>query len=162
MRTVLLLISCFFLLLGSAVAKDLRGTVNWVYDGDTLEVEKIGKVRLIGIDCPESADSERDLFYLNNFSIPRQTLRKIARKAKYFNIDHVKDKQVVLRFDNTEKDRYGRMLAYLFLPDGTMLNKLLIEKGLATTFRRYPFSEKQDFLAAERIAHDKHLGLWQQ
>lgn len=161
MRFLFLLLACFFQLYSAAAGKELRGTVSWIYDGDTLKIEKIGKVRLLGIDCPESIDSERDLFYLKNYSISRKTLRQVAQQAKRFNIEQVKGKQVRLRFDTDQKDRYGRLLAYLYLPDGTMLNKLLIEKGLATTYRRYHFQEQESFLAAEKLAHAKFLGLWQ-
>lgn len=161
MRNLALLLVCFCLLASPALAKELTGRVSWIYDGDTLEIDNIGKVRLLGVDCPEASDSDRDRYYLSNFSIPRQTLREVARAAKRFSIEQAKGKQVLLRFDREEKDRYGRALVYLFLPDGRMLNKLLIEQGLASVFRRYPFRERQAFIEAEQHARHQQRGLWQ-
>jgi len=133
-----------------------------VYDGDTLLVEPVGKVRLLGIDTPESKDSARDRYYLENFALSRPILRQIARQAKAFVIDNAKGKQVRLHLGNTEKDQYGRYLAYLYLPDGKMLNRQLLKKGLASVFRRYQFAHKKDFLTLEKIAQQQQLGLWQQ
>ncbi|RME39217.1 MAG: thermonuclease family protein, partial [Deltaproteobacteria bacterium] len=53
----------FVLLLAGQVLADPTGRVSWIYDGDTLKVEGIGKVRLLGIDAPEHEDSYRDRFY---------------------------------------------------------------------------------------------------
>ena len=143
-------------------ALPLQGTVLWIYDGDTLRVEDIGKVRLLGIDTPEAEDSSRDRYYLKAFGIPPKQLRQIARQAKQFNIRQVKGKRVCLEFDRQTEDKYGRILAYLQLPYGRSLNRLLLEKGLAGVFRRYPFRNKEDFLSAEKNARAAQLGLWQQ
>ncbi len=158
----LLLIIGLCLLAAPLAAEELTGTVSWVYDGDTLQIKPIGKVRLIGIDTPENKDSKRDRYYLNNYHIPRKHLRQIARQAKNYNIKQVKNKPVRLIMDRQEKDQYGRLLVYLYLPDGRQLNRLLLEKGLASVFRRYQFSQKQDFLATEKIARQNQIGLWQQ
>jgi micrococcal nuclease len=158
----LLLTLCLLLLALPLSAAELRGKVTWIYDGDTLLIDKIGKVRLLGIDTPESDDSSRDRYYLDRFKISRQKLRQIARDAKYFNIEQVKGKQVRLSFDKQEKDQYGRLLAYLYLPDDRLLNQLLLERGLASVFRRFSFSKKKAFLAAEKQARNRRLGLWQQ
>lgn len=161
-RLPLFICLCLCLLASPLAAQELTGTVSWIYDGDTLQVENVGKVRLLGIDTPESKDSERDHYYLNKYRLSRKRLRQIAHQAKSFNIKQVKNKRVRLTFDREEKDQYGRLLAYLYLPDGRQLNLLLIEKGLASVFRRYQFSQKQDFLAAEKIARQNQQGLWQQ
>lgn len=149
------------LLLGStASAAQLTGQVTWVYDGDTLKVENIGKVRLIGIDTPETKASQRDRFYSRDFQIKPGKLRQIARQAKSYNIHYVKGKTVKLELDQTERDKYNRLLAYVYLPDGEMLNLLLLKKGLASVFRRYDFIYKKDFLKAEKKARKMRLGLW--
>ncbi len=139
---------------------DLSGRVSWIYDGDTLQVEPIGKVRLIGIDTPEYQDSSRDRFYLQRFHIPAAKLRRIAGRAKKFGIETVKGKKVRLEVAGEHHDKYGRTLAYVYLEDGTMLNRLLLEKGLATVFRRYNFKEKQAFLKIEQQARTAGVGLW--
>lgn len=149
------------LLLGaSAQARQLQGRVLWIYDGDTLKVAGVGKVRLLGIDAPEHEDSPRDRYYLRQ-GIPRKRLRRIARKALRFNIETVKDREVRLLTDRSERDRYGRLLAYVVLPDGRMLNRVLLEKGYAAVYRRFDFRLKKDFLRTEADARRKKIGLWQ-
>jgi len=158
----LLLFLCICLLSAPLCAAELSGPVSWIYDGDTLQIKNIGKVRLLGIDCPEGEDSPRDRFYQHNFQIAPERLRAVARQAKRFNIEQVKGQRVRLEFDQRRVDPYGRQLVYLYLQDGRMLNRLLLEKGLASVFRRYPFRHKEDFLAAEAAARKQQLGLWQQ
>ena len=141
-------------------AEELTGRVLWIYDGDTLKVEDIGKVRMIGIDTPEIKASPRDRFYTRDFHIKTGKLRQISRQAKNYNIHYVKGETVRLELDQTERDKYNRLLAYVYLPDGEMLNLLLLKKGLATVFRRYDFRYKKDFFKAEKKAKKKALGLW--
>jgi micrococcal nuclease len=136
------------------------GTVSWIYDGDTLKVDGIGKVRLIGIDTPEKDDSERD-HYLQQQGVSSTVLRHMAREALKFNIAEVKGKRVRLEFDGERQDRYGRTLAYVYLPDGALLNRLLIEKGYAVVYRRFDFRLKDDFLRAETDARKRRSGVWQ-
>lgn len=161
-RTLWVAIGLLLLLGGPTAAKDLQvGTVTWVYDGDTLQVEPIGKVRLLGIDTPESKDSGRDRYYLSRYRLNRQRLRQIAHQAKEFNIKQVKGRQVKLEFDHDKTDKYHRKLAYLYLPNGRMLNRILLKKGLASVFRRYDFRDKADFLSLEETARANRRGLWQ-
>ena len=155
-----LLLLLFVLLVSPALAKELTGKVLWIYDGDTIKVENIGKVRLIGIDTPETKASPRDRFYSRDFQIKPRKLRQIARQAKNYNIQHVKGEKVKLELDQTKRDKYNRLLAYVYLPDGEMLNLLLLKKGLASVFRRYDFSYKKKFLKAEKKARKKRRGLW--
>ncbi|MBN1140693.1 MAG: thermonuclease family protein [Deltaproteobacteria bacterium] len=159
---MLLLAGALFLLSAFASPRqvlDAGGVVTWVYDGDTIEVEAIGKVRLLGIDTPELEPSERDSYYLR-LGVTRKTLRRIARDALHFNIRHLKGKRVTLEKGDPPRDDYGRLLAYVFLPDGSMANLLLIEHGLATVFRRYSFEHREQFLEAEKIARREKRGLW--
>jgi len=154
----------FFLLLITTHlhAIELKGRVTWIYDGDTLKVENIGKVRLIGIDTPEYKASKRDNYYHKNFAINADKLRTISRQSKTFNIKNAKGKRVRLVTGKKERDKHGRLLAYLYLPNGEMLNRLLLKKGLATVFRRYDFRYKKEFLKLEQKARQKKRGLWSQ
>lgn len=138
----------------------LVGTVSYVYDGDTLEISPLGKVRLIGIDAPEHEDSDRDLFY-RRWRIPPHRLRAIAAEARRFLIDQVKGQRVSLTLDHTPRDKYGRLLAYVHLADGRLLNELLLEKGFASVFRKYDFRLKERFLQDEERARHARRGLWQ-
>lgn len=142
-----------------AQGEELGGKVDWIYDGDTLRVDGVGKVRLLGIDTPEMEASERDSFYLR-LGVSRKTIRRTARAALHFNIRHLKGKEVTLRPGTPRWDDYGRLLAYVYLPDGRMVNLMLIENGLATVFRRYTFDNKECFLEAERKAREDRQGMW--
>lgn len=142
-----------------AHSQTLKGKVSWIYDGDTLKVEGVGRVRLIGIDTPEKDASERDR-YFHQRGIDEKRLRRISREALDFNIANVKGKMVRLEFDGEKSDRYGRTLAYVTLPDGRLLNRLLLEKGLALVYRRFDFRLKEDFIQEEKRAAQRKLGLW--
>ena len=163
-RLFLLLFAGLFLALPACAEQQsqrLHGTVTWVYDGDTLEISEIGKVRLIGIDTPEREDSQRDWF-LEKQGIPARKQRTIYREAKEYNIRHVKGQRVSLSLDNPPRDKYGRLLAYVHLEDGRILNRVLIEEGLAVVYRKFSFRLKKDFLKAEDKARQEKVGLWEE
>jgi len=140
-------------------APTLHGVITWVYDGDTLEIKPVGKVRLIGIDTPERTASGRDRYLLSQ-GVAEPRLRQVYRAAKQFNINQMKGQQVRLGLDGPARDRYDRLLAYVYLADGRLLNRLLLEEGLAVVYRRFDFRLKDDFLAAEAAARERQLGLW--
>ena len=142
-----------------ATAARLSGAVTWVYDADTLEIAPLGKVRLLGIDAPEKNPSSRDDKFLS-MGTARQQLRAIHREGLAWCIRHIKGQQVTLSFDQPRCDRYGRLLAYVHLADGRLLNRVLLEEGLVIVYRRFPFRLKNEFLAAERAAKDRLVGLW--
>lgn len=143
----------------AAGAGELRGQVEWIYDGDTIKVTGVGKVRLLGIDTPEREMSDKDRFFVE-LGGNGKILRRIAGEALRFNIDTVKGKEVRLAFDREKRDQYGRLLAYVTLPDGRLLNRLLLERGYAIVYRRYEFLRKGEFLAAEEQARRERIGLW--
>ncbi|GEM_PF-720666 len=163
-----LLFAGFFLLLlpatphaaaESSTAR-LTGTVTWVHDADTLDIEPYGKVRLIGIDAPEKHASSRDDKFVA-LGASRLQLRTLHAEGRAWCIRTVKGQKVTLRFDQTHRDRYGRLLAYVYLADGRLLNRLLLEEGLVIVYRRFPFQRKNEFLAAEAGARQRRVGLWQ-
>ncbi|PLX94720.1 MAG: hypothetical protein C0619_02315 [Desulfuromonas sp.] len=162
-RRISLLGLCLLLFwIPSLCSAAVTGRVSWIYDGDTLEVAGVGKVRLIGIDTPEGKASARDNFYWERYRIPASRLRQVAADALARNIQRVKGDLVRLEFDRQKQDKFGRTLAYLYLPDGSLLNRQLIREGLASTYRRYDFRLKQEFLAVEQQARDAAIGLWAQ
>lgn len=138
---------------------EVAGRVSWIHDGDTLKVDGIGTVRLIGVDVPETAASQRDQ-YLRRQGVPSPIQRQTAKKALHFVIGEAKGKTVRLRFDGDRQDRHGRTLAYVILPDGRNLNRLLIEEGLAAVYRRFDFQLKKEFLSAEKEARQEGRGMW--
>lgn len=159
-HTCLLVCVFSFLLVTQSLAAELTGKVLWIYDGDTLKIENIGKVRLLGIDAPEYKASSRDNFYRKNFNIEAHQLRRVAQQAKRYLMSTVKGETVRLQLEDKQKDKYNRLLAYVYLADGKMINRILLEKGMASVFRRYNFHYKKEFLKIERKARNKGLGLW--
>jgi micrococcal nuclease len=105
--------------------------------------------------------SKRDDFYMRSFGIRPDRLRQVARQAKRYLIDTIKGEYVVLELGATEKDKYGRYLAYVYQTDGSMLNRSLLEKGYASVYRRFAFSHKTEFLNDEKRARDTAEGLWE-
>ncbi|MCM2263860.1 MAG: thermonuclease family protein [Desulfuromonadales bacterium] len=164
LRTIGLLFVTVGLLTGQTVVAaeipaSLTGTVNWVYDADTFDVAPHGKVRLLGVDAPEKANSDRDRNF-TGLGIAQKRLRSIHGAGLAWGLHNVKGRQVTLTFDNTRRDRHGRLLAYVHLPDGRLLNRVLLEEGLVIVYRRFPIDLKQDFLAAEARAKNRGVGLW--
>ncbi|MGK2907619.1 MAG: thermonuclease family protein [Desulfuromonadales bacterium] len=164
-RSFPLFLCLSFLLILSACAEEqvpvLQGTVTWIYDGDTLGIDKVGKVRLIGIDAPERENSPRDQ-YLVEKGVSAARQRQVYQAAKQFNIRHVKGQRVSLTLGIPPRDRHDRLLAYVYLPDGRLLNRVLVEQGLAVVYRRFSFRLKEEFLAAEDKARQSEVGLWAQ
>jgi len=124
-----------------------------VIDGDTVDILYNGKterIRLIGVDTPETVD-------------PRKPVQCFGKEASAKLTSLLASKQVVLEIDATqgERDAYGRMLAYLFLPDGTHVNLALLEQGYAHEYTyRTPYKYQSSFKEAASQAREAKLGLW--
>lgn len=134
---------------GCAADEASTAVVERVIDGDTLVLESGETVRLIGVDAPEIAKDGR----------PGQPY---SQRAKAFVRRLAEGKTVRLERDAQERDRYGRLLAYVYLPDGSMLNERLLAEGYALQMTIPPnvrYAER--LLAAERRARDEKRGLWQ-
>ncbi|HAD03804.1 MAG TPA: thermonuclease [Desulfuromonas sp.] len=155
----LLLLPTFVPAPALAAAPPRLYSVTWVYDGDTIEVTGLGKVRLIGIDVPEETASARDDYFARQ-GIPDKVLRRTAKQALAYTIGRVKGNSVRLKFDSERRDRHGRILAYVYLLDGRFLNRLLLDEGLAVVYRRFDFRLKKEFLAAEAAAREGRKGMW--
>jgi micrococcal nuclease len=148
------------------VAPD-RAVVLHVVDGDTLKVEYQGRaerIRLIGIDTPESAPNSKAR---RNARRSRQKIKAIIRlgqEAKTYVQTLVRPGDSLrLEFDAERLDAYGRLLAYVYLPDGRMLNEVIIRSGYAQPLTIPPNLKYQAlFLDACRKARDEHAGLWKE
>ena len=151
----------FLILAAPSWAEEFSGRVDWVYDGDTIKVRNIGKVRLLGIDSPEKKDSPKDAYYLKQ-GVTKNQLRSVAAQATHFNIRCAKKKIVrLVTAGRQQRDDYGRLLALVYLPDGSLLNALLVENGLAAVYRRFDFEKRESFLEAEKKARVNEKGLWE-
>lgn len=118
-----------------------------VVDGDTCVLDQIGKVRLIGVDTPETVD-------------PRKPVQFYGKEASAFLRKLIDGKKVRIEYDQQRKDKYNRTLGYLYLPDGTFINSMLIEKGYAHAYTRFAFKYLAEFRAKERKARMDQVGLW--
>lgn len=115
-----------------------------VIDGDTIELINGEKVRYIGIDSPER-DNGGDCYYL---------------EAKRNNENLVLGKMVRLVKDVSERDRYGRLLRYVYM-DSIFVNEFMVKEGFAQASTYPPDVKFQNlFLEAENYARKNNLGLW--
>lgn len=132
------------------------GEVNRVIDGDTIEVElddRIGggpaleDVRYIGVDTPESVK-------------PDTPVQCYGSEASDFNRELVEGRRVLLRFDRELRDRFGRLLAYVYVGD-TFVNAELLRLGYARTLEIEPnTSNAGRFDSLEESAGKAGRGLW--
>lgn len=122
-----------------------------VVDGDTIVINynnKEEKVRLIGIDTPESVH-------------PDQSKNTHCGKiASDFTKSKLEGKKIELELDVQERDKYGRILAYVWL-DGVMFNKTLLTEGMAQVSTYAPNVKYADeFIELQRQARENNVGLW--
>lgn len=124
--------------------------VSRVIDGDTIEVVmngKIEKVRLIGIDTPETVD-------------PRRSTECFGKAASDFTKQLLASSSVQLQKDVSERDRYGRLLRYVY-KDGVFINELLVREGFAQASAYPPDITLQPQLKqAQAEAQAAERGLW--
>ena len=118
-----------------------------VIDGDTIEVERIGKVRYIGIDAPEIKNSSR-------------STEAYGQEAFEANRRLVENKWVKLELDIGERDQYGRVLAYVYVGD-VFVNAWLVANGYAQVMTVPPNVKYAGlFVKLEREAREVVKGLW--
>lgn len=122
--------------------------VERVIDGDTLLLADGERLRLLGVDTPETVH-------------PNRPVEPLGPEASQFTKRLVEGKPVRLGFDKERKDRYGRLLVYVYV-DGLMLNEELIRAGLGEAQLQYPYSDamKRRFRQAENEAREARRGLW--
>lgn len=130
-------------------------------DGDTLKLENGERVRLIGIDTPEMHESDKLYRDSQRTSTDINTIKALGRKSYKFTKDLVEGKRVRLEFDVERRDRYDRLLAYVFLKDGTFVNAEIVKQGYASLMT-YPPNVKytDEFLRLYREARENKRGLW--
>lgn len=126
--------------------------INHFIDGDTISVDMDGhaeSVRFIGIDTPETHK-------------PNTPVQCYGPQASAFTEAAIGHGGVRLVSDSlsTDRDRYGRLLRYVYLPDGTLLNAELVSDGYAFYYPYFPFSKAAEFKADEQKAMAARKGLW--
>ncbi len=124
--------------------------VDYVHDGDSVRLADGRPLRLVGIDTPELARDGR----------PDQPLAREAR-ARLHDLLHASGMRLGLYFDVEREDRYGRLLAHAYLPDGRSVAAELLSEGLATQLVVPPNDASWTcHRAAERTARMARRGLW--
>lgn len=122
-----------------------------VVDGDTIKIDYRGSsesVRLIGVDTPETVH-------------PRKPVEFFGKEASAFTKNLLLGESVYLRFGNEPRDRYNRLLAYVFrAPDGLFVNLEIIRQGYGHAYVKYPFEHMELFRHYERRARESGKGLW--
>lgn len=125
-----------------------------VTDGDTLKIDINGKtetLRLIGIDTPETVD-------------PRKPVECFGKEAADYIKGITTGKKVRLEQDSTQsnKDKYNRLLRYVYLEDGTSVNRQMIEGGYAFeyTYDSNPYKYQAEYKASQIAAREGARGLW--
>ncbi len=121
--------------------------VERVVDGDTIVLVGVGKVRLLGVDTPETKD-------------PRKPVQYFGKEASAFTKKLLEGKKVRLEGEPNKVDFFKRTLAYVYLEDGTFANQLIIEQGYGHAYTKYPFSRMEAFRKYERTARENKRGLW--
>lgn len=128
-------------------------TVTRVVDGDTFWIdngtEKGEKIRLIGVDAPES----------------RRTSRKevgyFGKESKRYLSSLLLNQEVSIAYDVDHTDRYGRTLAYVYLKDGTFVNAELVKQGYAMVMTVPPnVKYAEEFVRFQVEARQHNRGLW--
>ena len=127
--------------------------VTKVIDGDTIMVklrEKEEAVRLIGIDTPETKD-------------PRKPVQCFGEEAAKRTKELVQGKRVKLEADvsQNDRDKYNRLLRYVYLENGNLINKLLIQEGFGFEYTyQIPYKFQTEFKMAQKEAESKKTGMW--
>lgn len=123
--------------------------VKRVVDGDTFETKTGEKVRLIGVDTPETVK-------------PGSPVEKFGKEASSYSKKQLTGKTVYLFKDTSEKDKYGRLLCYVFIQgEPQMYNELLIKEGYSNIMTVPPnVMYKDKFLKLEKEARQHKRGLW--
>jgi len=135
--------------------------VKRVIDGDTLQLETGERVRLIGIDTPEMHESDKLYRDSRRTAQDIRTIKELGRHAYEFTRKLVEGKRVRLEFDVEKRDKYKRMLAYVYLADGTFVNAKVIEEGYASLMTIPPNVKYADlFLKLYQEARTARRGLW--
>jgi len=162
--------------------------VTKVVDGDTIKLDNGETVRLIGVNTPEVAETEEimqkwdreiriAIYELGPYASETQKAQvklkflnkqleelKTGSKAQEFSAftrNMCEGKNVWLEYDQKKRDKYGRLLAYVYLEDGTDVNAEIIKQGYGQAYTRFPFKRMEEFWQYERVAKEQRIGLWE-
>ncbi len=141
-------------------------TVIKITDGDTLWVRYEGqreKLRLIGIDTPESKANKKAKRDAKRSGQDVETIIALGKRATEYVRSRVRlGIRMKIEFDVEQRDTYGRLLGYVYLPNGKMLNEEIVKAGYANVMTVPPNVKYKDrFLKAYKEARESKRGLWE-
>lgn len=133
-----------------------------VIDGDTFKMSDGEKVRLIGIDTPEKYESSKLDRESERTGRDKSVIKKLGEEATEYvrNLAEGKKVRLVREKHGYDKDKYGRLLRYVYLEDGTFLNAKIIRDGYANVYNSSEISKLDEFRELERSARENKRGLW--
>lgn len=146
-------------------AQLLPAFVTRIVDGDTIDTSVAGRgrerIRLLGIDTPEVFPSEKLDRDAQQTGQSREAIQALGRLASEYTRRYLDGKDVGLEFDVQQRDRYGRLLAHVWLADGTLFNLQILRDGYAQILTIPPNVKYAElFLACQREAREQGRGLW--
>ena len=142
-------------------AKDEFYYVSRVVDGDTLKLSDGERVRLIGVDTPEVHYSDKLLRDAKKSGKDVSDIQAMGQKASDFTKSLVSGKRVRLEFDVKRRDRYGRLLAYVYLLSGEFVNAEIVKAGYAQPMTIPPNVKYAElFQKLYQEARENKRGLW--
>lgn len=164
-KIVSLFFYCLFVFTTVSAKAENTATVTRVVDGDTIKVMYEGhpdRIRFIGVDTPESFPNRKAYKDSRKSGQDIDVIVAQGQSAKKFTQGILpKGQKVLLEFDVEPRDRYKRILAYVYLPDGRMVNEVIIKEGYASPMTIPPNVKYQKrFLTAYQYARDHNKGLW--
>jgi micrococcal nuclease len=136
--------------------------VTYIYDGDTIKLENGERVRFVGIDTPESSQNKK---LLRDAARSGQDIKEIlamGHVAGAYTKSLLEGRRVRLEFDIEKRDKYGRLLAYVYrVEDGLFINEDIIKNGYAYPMTIPPNVRHADeFKKLFREAQKAKRGLW--
>ena len=184
--SIIFIIAGLFLFLGMSkylipekadTKRSMNAFVRYVIDGDTIILSNGEKVRFLGVDTPESYESEKLDRQAKEMRVSPGYVQELGKKAKFFTEKYIDRREIILKFDknnekNNHRDKYGRLLAYVYIlgeekgdfnkankdlvwvkidgKDAVFLNASLIKSGNAEVSRFFQYEKKEEFLAIEK------------
>lgn len=136
--------------------------VKRVVDGDTFELSNGEKVRLLGIDTPEKYESKKLDKDVEMSGKDKKTIKKLGKLASDYVKNFVEGKKVILEKEPNydDIDRYGRLLRWIYLEDGTFVNGKIIRDGYAQVYDKFPVSKLDELRKYQKEARENNRGLW--
>jgi micrococcal nuclease len=136
--------------------------VKRVVDGDTFLLENGDRVRLLGIDTPEKYESKKLDKDVDATKQDKKTIKKLGQLASDYVKKFVEGKKVYLEKEPNyeDKDRYGRLLRWIYLEDGTFVNGKIVKDGYAQVYDKFPVSKLDELRKYQKEARENNRGLW--